>query len=154
MKLLVVVPCGRSKVWDKHPETKEVKASRTYSGAPFKVNKAFAEKFAGKWMILSAKYGFIEPDFIIPRNYDVSFNKPQTRPISMSRLKQQAEEKALRQYDLVITLGGKNYVDIVKEVFEGSRVIAPAEGLRIGSAMHRVKFLTSLDREQMIIEST
>lgn len=63
MKLLVIVPCGRSKVWDKHPELKAVKASETYISVLFRINKAFAEKFADKWMILYAKHGFIEPDF-------------------------------------------------------------------------------------------
>jgi hypothetical protein len=154
MKLLVIVPCGRSKAWDKHPELKGVKASEAYIGVPFRINKAFAEKFADKWMVLSAKHGFIEPDFIIPQDYDVSFSKPQTNPISLSRLKQQAEEKALGQYDIVITLGGKNYVNIVKEVFKGTRVIAPTEGLPIGLAMQHVRFLTKLDKEQMITKLT
>jgi hypothetical protein len=66
MKLLVIVPYGQSKAWDKHPELKGVKASEAYIGVPFRINKAFAEKFADKWIVLSAKHGFIEPDFIIP----------------------------------------------------------------------------------------
>jgi hypothetical protein len=154
MKLLVIVPCGRSKAWDKHPELKGVKASEAYIGVPFRINKAFAEKFADKWMVLSAKYGFIEPNFIIPQNYDVSFSKPQTNPISLSRLEQQAEEKTLGQYDVVIALGGKNYVGTVKEVFKSTRIIAPTEGLPIGLAMQRIRFLTRLDKKQMIIKLT
>jgi len=151
MKLLVIVPCGRSKAWDKHLELKGIKASEAYVSVPFRVNKAFAKKFADMWMVLSAKYGFIKPDFIIPRNYDVSFGKPRTNPISLSKLRQQAKEKALGQYDVVIALGGKDYVDIVKEVFKGTRVIAPVKGLPIGLAMQRVKSLMRLDKEQIII---
>jgi hypothetical protein len=42
----------------------------------------------------------------------------------------------------------------VKEVFKGARVIAPTEGLPIGLAMQHVRFLTRLDKEQMIIKLT
>lgn len=122
-----------------------------YIGPPFKVNRAFAKKFADKWVILSAKYGFISPGFVIPEDYDVSFNTPATNPITVSELKAQAKEKSLENYDVVIGLGGKNYTEIVKEVFSGSvKVIAPTEGLPIGKAMNFVKSLTKLDREHIL----
>ena len=148
--LLVVVPCGRGKVWDKHPELRDVKATEAYIGPPFKLNKAFAEKFADRWLILSAKYGFIEPDFSIPEHYDVSFNNLESNPVSLTMLRKQVETKALGVYDVVVALGGKNYTCIVKAAFPCARVIAPAEGLPIGLAMKLVKTLLRLDKEQMI----
>jgi hypothetical protein len=50
----------------------------------------------------------MEPNFIIPEDYDLSFNKPQTNPITLEELKQQAGKMILNQYDLVISLREKN----------------------------------------------
>jgi len=150
-KALVVVPCGSSKIWNSFPKRKATRAEEVYIGPPFKVNKDFARKLADKWVILSAKYGFIEPSFVIPEYYDVSFNVPATNPISLSELKAQVKKKGLKKYDIVIALGGKNYIEIVKQVFMGSaKVIAPAEGLPLGKAMKLIKSLTKLDKAQML----
>ena len=73
MSVLVVVPCGMRKIWDMNPSAGPTPAKNAYVGAPFKVNRAYAEKFADRWVILSAKYGFIDLDFVIPENYDVTF---------------------------------------------------------------------------------
>jgi len=35
----------------------------------------------------------MEPNFIIPEDYDSSFNKPQTNPITLEELTQQAGKK-------------------------------------------------------------
>ena len=93
-KLLVVIPCGGAKIWKKEPDHGPIKAKFAYTGSPFKVNKKFAEKFADKWVILSAKYGFIDPDFVIPENYNVTFNKPSTNPTKLETLRRQVLEKS------------------------------------------------------------
>ena len=46
MTTLVIVPCGRSKVWKKRPEAGPTKAKNAYVGSPFKVNREYAEMFA------------------------------------------------------------------------------------------------------------
>lgn len=151
MKLLVVVPCGQAKIWKKEPSHGPAKARKAYIGAPFKVNKAFAEKFADKWIVLSAKYGFIDPEFIIPKDYNVTFKKPSTNPINTDALLKQLRQKNLDSYDVVIALGGKDYSNIVEKVFmKVSKVITPTEGLPIGKAMGRVKSLRKLERPQML----
>jgi len=120
LKLLVVVPCGQAKIWKKEPDRGPVKAGSAYIGVPFKVNKAFAKKFADRWVILSAKYGFADPDFVISKNYNVTFKKPSTNPISVDILKEQLKLKNLGYYDVVIALGGEDYSSIVKKVFQNS----------------------------------
>jgi hypothetical protein len=81
----------------------------------------------------------------------VSFNDPKTNPIGLGKLKSQRKKKGLENFEVVIALGGKNYTKIVKEVFVGyAKVIAPTEGLPMGKAMKLVKFLTSLDKEEML----
>lgn len=51
---LVVVPCGKRKIWDKYPSAGPTKAEDVYIGAPFKVNREYAEKYGSRWVVLSA----------------------------------------------------------------------------------------------------
>lgn len=151
-KTLVIVPCGKAKIWKKQPKHGPTIAKYAYTGAPFKVNRKFAEKFADKWIILSAKYGFINPDYIIPEDYNVVFTKCYTNPISLGALKKQLiQRKDLHDYDIVIALGGKSYTEKVKKVFKNiSEVIVPTEGMLQGEAMQRLNFLSMLDRSEML----
>jgi hypothetical protein len=149
--LLVIVPCGKSKIWKDHPKIRNVEASRTYTGSPFKVNKAFAKKFADKWVILSAKYGFIEPSFIIKEDYNVTFNNSKTNPIKTTELKKQFKKMGLDKYDLVIALGGTNYTERVIEVVgKNAKVATPAAGLGLGYGLKYIKELTTLDEKEII----
>jgi len=150
-ELLVIVPCGQAKIWKKNPKHGPEKAKTAYIGSPFKVNRAFAEKFSDRWLILSAKYGFIDPDFTIPENYNVTFKDPSTKPIFVDALRKQAEEKNLQEYHIVIALGGEDYSSKVEQVFaKSSKVIAPATGLLIGIGMAHIKSFLSLSRVQML----
>ena len=140
MAALVIVPCGKSKIWDKNPKVKNVKARDVYTGAPFKVNREYAECFRFDWVILSAKYGFLEPDQIIQENYNVTFNDPLTNPISLDDLKKQVEKK-YSHYSCIVALGGRTYSEIVSQAFTDVKasVISPSAGLPIGKAMGKVK---------------
>jgi len=91
-------------------------------------------------MILSAKYGFIRPDFVIPGNYNVTFAKPSTHPISVQELKRQVEDQGLRRYDEITALGGGDYVDRVRESFFSThaRIQAPFAGYTMGQQMHMI----------------
>jgi hypothetical protein len=44
--VLVIVPCGQAKIWDRHPQLGSVSARDAYTGPPFKVNRQYAEQFA------------------------------------------------------------------------------------------------------------
>ena len=126
-------------------------ASKAYTGPSFKVNRAFAEKFSDKWVILSAKFGFIEPNFIIEEDYNVTFNDPKTNPIKTSELKRQFHEMGLKKYDRIIALGGKNYAERVTEVVgESPKISTPSAGLGLGYGLQRIKELTLLNRIELI----
>ena len=71
---LVVVPCGRTKVWAKSPDAGPTLARDAYTGTQFRAARRYAETHGSRWVILSAKYGFIPPDTMI-ENYDVAFSK-------------------------------------------------------------------------------
>lgn len=141
MATLVIVPCGRRKIWDLDPTAGPTPARDAYQGAPFKVNREYAEKFADRWVILSAKYGFIDPDFLIPENYDVTLNRPESRPTTPDSLRRQVEERGLSRYDLVVVLGGSSYSSLTRQAFRDSntRVMAPVAGLPVGLAMTKVR---------------
>jgi len=138
-KTLVVVPCGKRKIWKKNPDAGPTEAKDAYTGTSFKVNREYAERFADKGVILSAKYGFIEPDFVIPEDYNMTFSDKSSDPISMDSLRDQASR--LDRFDNVVALGGIKYGDKVKIAFQetGIDVLTPTAGLPIGKAMRKVK---------------
>jgi len=141
MATLIVVSCGKKKVWNLKPSAGPTAAREAYIDGLFRVNKEYAERFADRWLILSAKYGFIDPDFVIPENYDVTFKDPGTNPISIDRLREQVREKGLCEFDKVIVLGGMIYFEVCKKAFEGFnvKIYAPTLGLLLGKVMQKVR---------------
>lgn len=138
---LVIVPCGRSKIWDREPDHGPATAETAYTGVPFRLNRRYAERFGNRWVILSAKYGFIDPDFEIPEIYDVSFKLPSTHPIGADALQRQVANHELEQYELVIGLGGGSYRKAIEAAFAPFHVapIFPFAGLPIGKMMQATK---------------
>ena len=146
---LCVVPCGSLKIWDKNPSAGPTKARDVYIGNFARTCIEYAEKFyPNSYVILSAKYGFLFPDEIIPESYNVTFNDPKTNPISVEELKKQAEEKGLMKYDEIVVIAGSNYVNIVKKVFKGKKIFTPLKGLgRMGPMISAMKRAIVLGRE-------
>ena len=141
MSVLVVVSCGARKIWSVNPNAGPTKAKDVYISGYFRWNRRYAERFGDRWVILSAKYGFIDPDFVIPEDYNVTFNDPSTKPISIGELRRQVKEKELYKFDKVVVLGGTTYCYIVSAAFQGYgvEVIKPLAGLPLGKAMSMVK---------------
>ena len=134
--LLVIVPCGQKKIWSRNPKAGATPAKDAYTGPPFAVNKAFAEQFGESWVVLSAKYGFIKPDFKI-RSYNVTFKKKSSGPVETAKLREQIRELKLDQFSKVVGLGGKAYRQAINDAFEGMSVKPhfPFKGLQIGKMM-------------------
>lgn len=135
--LLVVVPCGQGKIWDRYPAAGPTPARDVYTGAPSKVNRAFAEYFGARWVILSAKYGFVDPDFVIPEPYNLTFRKRDPGLVTPATLREQVENLQLAAYPDVIVLGGKEYQRVAREALSGTGVTPhfPFAGLPMGAAM-------------------
>ncbi|MEQ8853615.1 DUF6884 domain-containing protein [Gimesia sp.] len=140
-KLLVIVPCGQKKVWDKDPNAGSIVAKDAYTGPPFVVNKLFAEHFSESWVILSAKHGFIDPDFEIPGPYNVTFKRRSSNPVTNATLSEQVRSLQLDQFSDVVGLGGKEYRSAIKDAFHSTsaRLHFPFAGLPIGKAMQAIK---------------
>ena len=139
--VLVIVPCGQMKIWDDTPMAGPTAAQNAYTGPYFDINRKFAEKFGEAWMILSAKYGFIEPTFQIPEPYNVTFKFKKTGPISTDQLHEQVRQRQLDHYAMVIGLGGTDYRLAIEGAFDGTPVQLkfPFSGLPIGKMMQATK---------------
>jgi Family of unknown function (DUF6884) len=126
MKELCIIPCGKKKIWDKNPDAGPTKARYVYIGNYASKCREYAERFyPDSWCILSAKYGFLFPDDIIPGPYNVTFNDKKTNPVTIEELRQQIKSKRLDSYDKYIVIGGKNYVDIVEILFHNKNLQYP-----------------------------
>jgi hypothetical protein len=134
---LVIVPCGRAKVWAKHPDAGPTPARDAYTGPPFIVNREYADASGGDWVILSGKYGFILPTYVIPGPYEATFTRRSTHPIGVDALQEQVRRMGLDRYAEAIGLGGKEYRAAVEAAFAGTSVVLrfPFSGLRVGEAM-------------------
>lgn len=138
---LVIVACGQQKVWHKQPLLGAVPARDAYTGPPFVLNRQYAERFGDAWVILSAKYGFIPPDFLIPEAYEVTFKKQATGPVTMPALREQVRNQGLEDFTEAVGLGGVEYRLAIEAAFEGSGVALrfPFAGLTLGYSLQAVK---------------
>lgn len=95
---LLIVSCSKEKIWENDPHAPDfVPAKYAYKGKKFLTFLNWAEKNQTErkgffWVILSGKYGFIEPWHPISR-YDINLNNPNDYPISDETLKNQVNQK-------------------------------------------------------------
>jgi len=72
---LVVISCGKAKLWDRALGAGPHPAKDAYTGSLFRLCRRYAEARApGAWAILSAKYGFLHPDDLITQ-YNTRFGR-------------------------------------------------------------------------------
>lgn len=135
---LVIVTCAQKKIWDANPATGPTQAQYAYHSDLFSLHRAWAVKQGGRWLILSAKYGFIWPEFEIAVPYNVTFNTRATGPITLGELKAQVAEMGLERFSPVIGLGGKEYRQMIQAAFS-CEVQFPFAGLPIGKLMQALR---------------
>lgn len=142
---LVIVGCGAKKIWDTNPLAGPTKAKDVYIGPYFKVNRQYAEHLGCDWLVLSAKYGFVWPDFVIPGNYNTTFKNLSTCPVSTDELRRQLFQLQLGRYDSITILGGQDYIGRVEDAFAGmdARFETPLAGYPMGQQMHRINQMLS-----------
>ena len=138
-KVLVIVPCGKRKIWSKQPNVTKVAAKDAYISQYFRLCKRYAEKFSDKWVIFSGKYGIIEPDMSI-ENYDSKLTYGKTKREFHQKIKEQLEE-LLIEYKIVVSLCGKDYSKILEDMIDHHKVklYAPLSGQKIGIRMKKLK---------------
>jgi hypothetical protein len=104
-------------------------AREVYTGLFARKCQEYASVFySGAYIILSAKYGFLWPNDLIPGDYNVTFKDRKTHPIVISEMVRSAQSKGLYAYDQIVVVAGKNYVNMAKQVFPGKHIHDPLKG--------------------------
>jgi hypothetical protein len=139
--VLVVVPCGKQKIWQREPDRGPVAARDAYTSEQIRRNRRYAERFGDAWVILSAKYGFVAPDFPIPGPYDVTFKRRATMPVEIPALRDQVRAMGLDRVHVVVGLGGKDYRARIDAAFADApvRLVFPFAGLPQGRLLRATK---------------
>lgn len=127
---LFVVACTKTKTWNMDRNAPIfVPAQFAYIGPSFLKFLEWKGKVAAEsrkeiwWLILSAKYGFIEPWHPISY-YDVTFDNEASGPISNETLYRQVMSQTrfsgipLKNFKTVICWGSKTYADKVRDSFK------------------------------------
>jgi len=131
MKTICIVTCGKEKIWKKNPNAGPTPAKDVYTGTFAKKCQEYARKFYGEsYLILSAKYGFLFPYDIVPGDYNVTFTKPSTHPITIPELIQIAQEKQLFQFECIVIIAGRVYSEIARQVFLEKIIETPLASCR------------------------
>ncbi len=118
-RVLCIISCGGKKIWDGSSgrNAGPTPARNVYTGNFVCLNQKYAERFyPDSWCILSARYGFLMPDDVVPGNYNVRITDPEA--ISRENLREQAQRLGLDRFDRVVVVAGKDYVAAVQRVQE------------------------------------
>jgi len=127
-KILYVVNCTKKKIWDEDPTAPPyIPARFAYRGKSFLEFLKFIKpiEHTCRWLILSAKYGFIEPWHPIS-NYNVTFDDPNTGPISDETLRNQVlyqtrwpGKKPLKNFTKILVHGNQTYYQKTAKAYQG-----------------------------------
>ncbi|RXJ97890.1 hypothetical protein CRV07_15505, partial [Halarcobacter ebronensis] len=135
-----IIPCGKKKIWDKHSNYGPMEAKDVYISPFGKACQAYASMFFENWVILSAKHGFLRPNDIVLKNYDLAFDSKSDEVISIEKLQKQMVDKSLLQFDEIVLLAGKKHKKVVTKLYPEEMITYPLEGCKgIGYMLQRLK---------------
>ncbi|HDR7707929.1 TPA: hypothetical protein QCX91_005653, partial [Bacillus thuringiensis] len=128
------------KIWDKHSNYGPMEAKDVYISPFGKACQAYASMFFENWVILSAKHGFLRPNDIVLKNYDLAFDSKSDEVISIEKLQKQMVDKSLLQFDEIVLLAGKKHKKVVTKLYPEEMITYPLEGCKgIGYMLQRLK---------------
>jgi len=138
---LVIVTCGKKKIWDNNRMAGSVPAREAFVSDYFKNNRQYAEIISYEWLIYSTKFGFISPDKTIDENYEVEPGSPDE--VDVETLQRQIGDMNLERFDQVEVLCGHGIALRIKEAFrkEGLKnvnITEPLIGLDFERRMEKV----------------
>jgi hypothetical protein len=122
MKTIIILACSKTKAWSKEPELrgKPLLAGEAYRGAVFLYGKKYAEKHSIPYLILSARYGLINPETMIEDYEQKLKSKKESSEI---RIKFYDELKDLfARYDKIFLIGGDQYYRNVLQGFDDTKL--------------------------------
>ncbi len=129
---LVLVGCAKAKLDVPAP------ASDIYVSPLFRASMAWAQATQQPVRILSAKYGILPTDTVI-EPYDVYLGDLTARERSALAYRVREQLRGTPATDVVV-LGGKAYVDLVREALPDAAIHSPLEMLNIGN---RIRWLNT-----------
>jgi hypothetical protein len=137
-KALVIIPCGKSKIWAKNQHVGPVKAKDAYISNYFKLCRLYAERFSNNWLIFSGKYGVISPNFQLKKNYNKRLKISDPFKI---RVKKQLIRFMSKRFNKIISLCGQEYSSFLQDILKnwGLTVYTPLAGLKIGAKQNKLK---------------
>ena len=137
-EVLLVIACGKSKIWSRKPHVGSVKARDAYVSNYFRLCARYAEKISRSWVILSGKHGILRPDDILFRNYDT---KLKISDDYKARVSEQFRNILSKRFTIVVSLCGGQYSALLKEIAVdlGFALVEPMRGMRIGERQHWLK---------------
>ena len=143
MKSLCIIACGKKKLWDKNPEACPTKAENLYTGSFTQKCIEYAKNADfDSWCILSAKYGFLFPEEVVPGQYSECFHNKTSNPVTLKDLFLQIKSKELDKYEKITILGGNYYTDMMKKLFSEKKICNPLKGCKgIGYMMKKLNKL-------------
>ena len=138
------MPCTEKKIWDDPSYMKvheSVPARQAYIGRYGKASITYGEaqeRMGHKFLILSTKYGFLQPDDLIT-NYEAK-----EFIISDYNLGQQITEINLDEFTEIEVMASRRYYQKVKYIFRNKNIpiVHPLAGLRIGESISKLNQLT------------
>ena len=144
MEDLCIVPCGKKKIWDKNPGRGPAPASEAYIGGFASAARAYAERFyPSRWIVLSAKYGFLWPGDLVLAPYNISFSRRGDPVVTDTELRSQAQILGLDQFSEIVVVAGKAYTQAVRRAFGHTNTVSiscPLEGLHsMGSMVAKMR---------------
>jgi len=151
MKTICIIPCGRTKIWDRFPDAGPTPAKNVYIGVFARKCQEYARAFyPDSYFILSAKYGFLHPEDIVPDNYNVTFKKPSTNPITIPELIDIAKQKGLFNADRILVIAGREYTQIIRRVLTTKEVVEPLMGCKGNGYMMQKMNLALLNMSPIV----
>jgi hypothetical protein len=129
LAIIALVGCGKTKL------TYGAPAQDLYTGDLFRKARAFAEKHADRWYILSAKHGLVSPKtYLHPYDLACADLSPVEREVWEMDVRREIRRRA-GPGDTLVFLAGECYAGIVSGF---PNVEKPLQGLGIG---HRKAWL-------------
>jgi hypothetical protein len=136
-----IVGCGAAKL--DHP----ARARELYTGSLFVAARRFVEARRARWRILSARYGLVHPDSVLPPyNQRLWRRKDERAAWALTAASGLRYENACTELHVVF-LCGADYADPVATLLEswGVTTEQPLAGLGLGERLHWFK---ARDRRQ------
>ena len=142
METIALVSCVKKKRQRAHP------AQDLYISTLFTLSREYAEKYARKWFILSAKYGLLSPQQIIePYEQTLNNMKKADRVRWANQVYSQMKKVNLLQPDLeILWLAGKKYQCELRLRLSDYKHVDPLEGLGIGKRLAWLKNSLASDK--------